>query len=106
MSDSPTAGSASLRFASVDLMLDFEEMRIALLEIGTAIRLHSTEVEHSTNVRMDPHDTRRAWRKANATMAEAVARMSAAFGRMHNRRRALLNALDANDPVMIALKST
>jgi hypothetical protein len=39
-------------------------------------------------------------------MAEAVARMSAAFGRMHNRRRALLNALDANDPVMIALKST
>ena len=106
MSDSPTAGSASPRLASVDLMLDLEEMRIALLEVGTAMRLHATEVEHSTNARMDPHDTRLAWRKANAATAEAVARMSAAFGRVHQRRRALLHALDANDPVMIEFKST
>ena len=101
MSDSSTADGASSRLTSVDLMLDIEEMRTAILGLGTAMRVHSTEVEQSAKTMMDPHDIRLAWRQANAMTGQAVAQLSAAFNRMHSRRRWLLTVVDAaNPPVM------
>lgn len=95
MTDSSPADGAPVRLNSFDLMLDIEEMRVAILQLGTATRLHGTEVEQSAKARMDPHDIRLAWRQANAMTEAALTQLSSAFDRVPRRRRGLVAAVNA-----------
>ena len=95
MSDSPVAGSAPARFASIDLMCDLEEVRIALLRLVIATRLNLTEIEESAKAQLEPHDIRLAWSQGNALTVQAVAQLKPAFDRILRQRRKIVAAVDA-----------
>ena len=106
MSDSPVAGSAPARFASIDLMCDLEEVRIALLRLVIATRLHLTEIEESAKARLEPYDIRLAWSQANTMTVQALAQLKPAFDRIHRQRRSILAAVHAAEPAVIPRGTT
>ena len=101
MSDSPVAGSASARFASIDLICDLEEVRIALFRLVIATRVHLTEIEESGKGPLDPHDIRLAWSEANTMTIQALAQLQPAFDRILRRRLSIIAAVSAAEPAVI-----
>ena len=103
MIDSTTADSAPVRIISVDIMFDVERLRVAILHLEMAARLHRSEAEQSVIIPMESHEVRLAWRQANAITAEAIASLNAAFSGLRRREGEIYDAVNETDPALSAL---